>query len=78
MIADGASVSEAGNEAQRQYNEGSPVAYYLRSPGEIAGFFAGLELTEPGVVSCSRWRPARTALVDADEAAVFGGVARKP
>jgi hypothetical protein len=78
VIADGASVSEAGNEAQRQYNEGSPVAYYLRSPGEIAGFFAGLELTEPGVVSCSRWRPARTALVDADEAAVFGGVARKP
>jgi hypothetical protein len=32
-------------------------AYYPRSPEQIEGFFAGLELVEPGVVSTPLWRP---------------------
>jgi hypothetical protein len=51
--------------------------YIARHPDEIAGFFHGLELVEPGVVSSSRWRPdpqaGDPAMVD-----VFCGVARKP
>jgi S-adenosyl methyltransferase len=78
LLADGTDTSEAGNEAQRRYNEGSPLPYYLRSPERIAGFFAGLELVEPGVVPCSRWRPDPGAPGPAQDVATLGGVARKP
>jgi O-methyltransferase involved in polyketide biosynthesis len=44
-------------EAVRQWNEVAPTPYTLRSPEQIAAFFAGLELIEPGVVPCPRWRP---------------------
>jgi O-methyltransferase involved in polyketide biosynthesis len=64
-------------EAQRRYNESGAVPYHLRSPAQIAGFFEGLELVEPGVVPVPHWRPAGgdgpPAEVDA-----FGGVGRKP
>ncbi|MET8830611.1 SAM-dependent methyltransferase [Streptomyces sp. NPDC004610] len=42
-----------------------------RSPREIARFFAGLEVVEPGVVSVSRWRG------EGEEVDDFGGVGRK-
>lgn len=60
----------------------------LRQRGveEITSFFDGLELLEPGVVSCSRWRP--DIIVDSGElagapdlsedVAFYCGVARKP
>ncbi|MBX6749697.1 MAG: SAM-dependent methyltransferase [Micromonosporaceae bacterium] len=47
-----------------------------RTPEAIAGFFAGLELLEPGVVSCSQWRPDND--VDATPVIDYGGVGRKP
>ena len=44
-------------EAVRQWNQATPAPYHLRSPGQIAAFFHGLELIEPGVVPCPQWRP---------------------
>jgi len=44
-------------EAVRQWNEVAPTPYRLRSPEQIAVFFEGLELIEPGLVPCPRWRP---------------------
>jgi O-methyltransferase involved in polyketide biosynthesis len=44
-------------EAVRQWNEVAATPYHLRTPAQIAAFFEGLELVEPGVVSCPRWRP---------------------
>jgi hypothetical protein len=76
VIADGVDTDPAGNEAQEIYNQRSPAPYHLRSPEQVTGFFTGTELVEPGVVSCPRWRPA-TPPVGGD-AAVYGGVARKP
>jgi O-methyltransferase involved in polyketide biosynthesis len=53
------------------------VPYRLRTPEQIEGFFAGLELIDPGVVPVSRWRPddagGPPAKVDS-----FCGVGRKP
>ena len=50
-----------------------------RTGEQIARFFDGLDLLEPGVVSCSRWRPDPTPEgeepAEVDE---FCGVARKP
>ncbi|MFK0024617.1 SAM-dependent methyltransferase [Streptomyces sp. NPDC090798] len=49
-----------------------------RTPEAIARFFDGLDLLEPGVVSCSRWRPQATDGDEPAEVAMFGGVGRKP
>jgi len=71
---------ERVEEAQRLYNQSGAVPYHPRSPQQIAGFFEGLELLEPGVVSCSRWRP-EPAGPDGGlpaEVDMFGGVGRKP
>jgi SAM-dependent methyltransferase len=51
---------------------------HLRSRAEVARFFTGLELTDPGVVPILRWRPdTETHLTDA-QVALYGGAARKP
>ncbi|HEY6276507.1 MAG TPA: SAM-dependent methyltransferase [Streptosporangiaceae bacterium] len=69
----------AMEEAVAHWNKVGTPSMTLRTPEQIAGFFDGLELVEPGVVSCSRWRPddlPQVGLpVEVDE---FCGVARKP
>jgi hypothetical protein len=80
-ICDGTNdTSEAGVEAQRRYNESGAVPYRLRSATQVAAFFEGLEVVEPGVVSCPRWRPdpddlGRGLPAEMDQVA---GVGRKP
>ncbi|MFF2128960.1 SAM-dependent methyltransferase [Streptomyces olivochromogenes] len=49
-----------------------------RTPEAVARFFDGLDLLEPGVVSCSRWRPQSADGDEPAEVAMFGGVGRKP
>ncbi len=44
-------------EAVRQWNQVAVTPYTLRSPEQIAAFFEGLALVEPGVVPCPSWRP---------------------
>ena len=53
---------------------GTPVT--ARSPQQIIGFFDGLELLDPGVVSCSHWRPEPWP--PADSVLQFCGVGRVP
>ncbi len=79
-LYDGSNTNPAGVEAQERYNQSGAVPYYLRSPEQIAGFFEGLELVEPGVVSCPRWRPDPADVSGGLPAEVdaFGGVGRKP
>ena len=79
-LADGTSYTAADEfeQAQEGYNETGAVPYVLRTPEEIASFFDGLELVEPGVVSCPRWRPDPVPAEPPAELDVFGGVGRKP
>jgi hypothetical protein len=71
-LNDGTNVhSSAGVEAQEQYNESGAMAYVQRTPDEIARFFDGLELVEPGVVTVNRWHS------DGRELDAYGGVGRK-
>ncbi|MDT0445221.1 SAM-dependent methyltransferase [Streptomyces johnsoniae] len=59
----------------------APLAYHLRSPAQIAGFFEGLELVEPGVVALTSWRPDPGGRYSPEWAALVadlvGGVGRK-
>jgi hypothetical protein len=50
--------------------------YNLRTPEQVASFFDGLQLVEPGVVSTPLWRPA--AGPEPQPLHIFGGVGRKP
>ncbi|MGV9251155.1 SAM-dependent methyltransferase [Streptomyces sp. NPDC003697] len=58
------------------WNEHGTPKLTQRTPGGVARFFDGLELLEPGVVSCNRWRPG-TEEDELPEVAMFGGVGRK-
>ncbi|CAL9340306.1 SAM-dependent methyltransferase [Streptomyces sp. Tu 3180] len=59
------------------WNEHGTPRLTQRSPEAVAAFFDGLELLEPGVVSCNRWRPGPGGAGPVEDVAMFGGVARK-
>ncbi|KDA42198.1 SAM-dependent methyltransferase [Frankia sp. B2] len=76
LLWDSTNTSEGFDEAQQGYDDTGAVPYILRSPDQVARFFDGLELLEPGVVSISQWQPDGAegfAAVDG-----YGAVARKP
>jgi O-methyltransferase involved in polyketide biosynthesis len=77
-LSDGVDTSETFTEAVRHYNENSANTYHPRSPDQITGFFAGLEVVEPGVVPLMRWRPEATPFPEPDEVPGMCGVGRKP
>jgi len=77
-LADSINVGEAHKEAARRYSEGGPVGYHLRSAEQIAAFFDGLELAEPGLVPVSRWRPEPSPFEHADIETTLAAVGRKP
>lgn len=60
------------------WNEHGTPRLTQRTREQIERFFDGLDLLEPGVVSCSRWRPGALAGGEPDEVAMFGGVAHRP
>lgn len=74
---DGTDVDEAQVESIRQYNENAPIAYHLRSPAQIKGYFDGLELVDPGLVPIIRWRPDPNDGPQT-ESGEYGAVGRKP
>jgi hypothetical protein len=74
-VSDGTSTSAQSVESQRVAKQnGHP--YHLRTPDEIGGYFEGLELLEPGVVSTSQWRPQPGT--EAEALDVYCAVGRKP
>ncbi|MER6346999.1 SAM-dependent methyltransferase [Streptomyces sp. NPDC001595] len=71
--------SELGGEGQipamRFWNENATPPITARGRADVAAFFEGLELLEPGLVSCSQWRPRSPWPVVVPQ---FGAVAVKP
>ncbi|WP_067793881.1 SAM-dependent methyltransferase [Actinomadura formosensis] len=55
--------TQASNAAVDYWNEHGTPPMVLRTAAQIAPFFDGLEILDPGIVACSQWRP---------EANVFG------
>jgi Protein of unknown function (DUF574). len=69
---------EVSDEAVGRWNKFGKPPVILRSPEQITGFFEGLELLEPGVVSTPRWRPEPQPFGTSDEVDQFCGVGKKP
>ncbi|MBD0711347.1 MULTISPECIES: SAM-dependent methyltransferase [unclassified Streptomyces] len=64
---------EGNHEAMAFWNENATPPITARSRADFASFLEGLDLLEPGIVSCSRWRAEGAPVV-----AQFGAVGRKP
>ena len=68
----------AMEEAVAHWNKVGTPTMTLRTPEQITRFFDGLQLLEPGVLSCSRWRPDQSSPGgQPGEVDEFCGVARK-
>lgn len=71
--------SEALRQAQEEYDDTGAVPYVLRAPAQLVELYEGLELVEPGQVSCLKWRPPEPDVSgESDEVDVYGSVSRKP
>ncbi len=77
MLQDGTVVSQENADALEDYNESGAVPYHLRTPEQIASFFEGLELVEPGVVPIQIWRPDVTPTDPKNHVNTFGGIGLK-
>lgn len=61
--------------AMEWWNSAGSAPVCARTPAEVAGFFRGLDLLDPGVVTVTRWRPDGDDTTPSPE---YAGVARKP
>jgi hypothetical protein len=68
--------AEAAARASQAYNDNVTTPQTRRGRKEMARFFAGLDLVEPGIVQLSDWRPA-AGDVRAPTSG-YAAVARKP
>ncbi|WP_372443597.1 SAM-dependent methyltransferase [Nucisporomicrobium flavum] len=68
----------AVRESMRQWNASGAAPIAARSPKQIAAFFDGLELLEPGIVTCTAWRPDPRHPGITDQVSEYAGVGRKP
>ncbi|MGH3943037.1 MAG: SAM-dependent methyltransferase [Pseudonocardiaceae bacterium] len=70
--------AEAIEKSIQNYNSSGAPPVRTRSRQEIASFFGGLKLLEPGVVSCSLWRPDPSDIGIHVEVTQYGGLGQKP
>ena len=80
VLTDGLNTDPAGAKSMEQYNASGAIPYTLRDPEQIAAFFAGLELLEPGLVPLNQWRPDLGGMFGdvREELPSLCGVGRKP
>jgi hypothetical protein len=67
-------------EAGEHLDEAMDEPMIFRSHSQVAGFFAGLDLVEPGVVQVDHWRPPEIPAATADgwTNPLYVGIGRKP
>ncbi|MEO3829613.1 SAM-dependent methyltransferase [Actinomadura sp. B10D3] len=67
---------EASDRIVEVWNASGNTELVLRTPEQIARFFDGLDMLEPGVVPVTHWRP--DTVPDQEPVDAYGGVGRKP
>lgn len=81
-VCDGIIASAARGQAHGAYNKSGAAPYTLRTPDQIAGFLAGLELVDPGehgpgIVAPHLWRPELSPMGPVADVEARAGVGRK-
>ena len=77
QIASDVAADEVAEGVQR-YNQQAAAPVAARTQAEVRGFFADLDLIEPGVVQVHRWRAGTGDVGNSRNLAIYAGVARKP
>ena len=75
-LFDGIDTGGANTRAARGYAATGAIPYRLRSRSQIAEFFTGLDLVEPGLVPITQWRPDPSPFPPPDLTGI-GAVGRK-
>jgi hypothetical protein len=65
---------DAANATNRAHN----VDFRFRDRAEVARFFDGLELVEPGIVPVAEWRPDGGPTASRADSNIWAGLARVP
>ena len=68
----------AVEESMRRWNESGSAPMTARTSRQLRQYFDGLELLEPGVVTCSAWRPDPGGTGVRVPVSEYCGVGRKP
>ncbi len=76
-LYDGSTTDPDFVAAQDEYNATAPLPYHLRDPDDIAAYFDGLELQDPGVVAPPHWRPTTIEVGDVPTTNGRAGIAHK-
>ncbi|MGC0331547.1 hypothetical protein RKD23_004537 [Streptomyces sp. SAI-170] len=66
---------EAMTQAVEYWNSQGSAPMTLRTRADLTRFFDGVDLLEPGIVTCSRWRPDQAG--EPVDVTHFAGVGRK-
>jgi hypothetical protein len=64
-------------EAERRWNQLAAQRVKLRSREQVAGYFIGLRLVAPGLVTVPEWRPAPDEAAPEETIPLYAAVARK-
>ncbi|AVT34684.1 S-adenosyl methyltransferase [Plantactinospora sp. BC1] len=78
VAVDGADTNPELNDVMNIWNQSANPPYAMRTPEEIASYFEGLELVEPGLVDVTRWRPEPSPAGPPRPLDNLVGVGRKP
>jgi hypothetical protein len=70
--------SESSTKVQTSYNQHVATTMTRRTRDEVARFFEGLEVLEPGIVQHHRWRPDTDENVDGYDVPGWSVLGRKP
>jgi hypothetical protein len=70
--------SESSTKVQTSYNQHVATTMTRRTRDEVARFFEGLEVLEPGIVQHHRWRPDTGENVDGYDVPGWSALGRKP
>jgi hypothetical protein len=62
----------------RQAGQQGGITYVARTQAEVAAFFSGLELVEPGIVPMQAWHPDGAGLTDPHGPTSYVAMGRKP
>ncbi len=70
-------IHQAQAESQRVYNQNVSTPQTLRARDQVARFFTGLDLIEPGLVQVHQWRPDPEDVAPDGVVSAHGAVGRK-
>jgi hypothetical protein len=65
-------------KASGRYNQHSAVAMRLRTQSEVARFFDGLDIVDPGIVPLNHWNPGPAVTGTEAGLPAYGALGRKP